>query len=648
MAIDQEFLKVRQQIGNSFLRAFYPIDYRSSQNVLNNIDKLLDRETKGLRTLSSTTSLVSQKLSKALNGITQDMSEMQSELDKLITSSNANDEIMKLRLEQIDNTSSNLLGLLGAGGLLAELLRRKVAASRRRAREEAKRKKAEEAKRKKAEEAKRAKAEEEAKRAKKPVEAESGKGTGEAKPEPKPESKPTTEEGKGKGGSRFGGKAVAGANIFLAAYALYEMWQEIQALDPNMKKGAYRQALLQIIGRTAGQVGLAWIGAFVGAVVAGTLIPGLGAIPGFLVGLASGAAAQYAYGDQVDEIVDQLIDYLYTGDEEEEAAAGDASMTEREAPTPSLTPAAMASIEGGRDTVDVAPPIAGPVPPAPPMEQTVYGPTSWPAPLPPVDMAVPPPADDTKTKARSAAAEAENKVRVTVPIPTSQIALQTPEQISQFMQSMNSGVPYNQTQTGASDTTANVDTSQNLAGDTSTGTGNVKVVEAYGPRRPGRPSQQIRDIAVRAAESVGMSQITFTSGVGDWISPERRKNGQKTTKHSEGIALDVTGFESQAQRVAFMQAARQLGAGGIGAYRDGSVHIDTGPARVWDGAVGVPGLAEGAKVAKPTLALIGEGGEPEYVVPQSKAIKFAHEMISTRPRIRTKKHTHVVVMPILT
>jgi SLT domain-containing protein len=96
-----------------------------------------------------------------------------------------------------------------------------------------------------------------------------------------------------------------------------------------------------------------------------------------------------------------------------------------------------------------------------------------------------------------------------------------------------------------------------------------------------------------------------------------------------------------------MQAARQLGAGGIGAYNNGSVNIDLGPSREWDGAVGVPGLAEGARVSKPTLALIGEGGEPEYVVPQSKAIKFAHEMISAQPRYKTKKHTHYVIVPIL-
>jgi hypothetical protein len=59
-------------------------------------------------------------------------------------------------------------------------------------------------------------------------------------------------------------------------------------------------------------------------------------------------------------------------------------------------------------------------------------------------------------------------------------------------------------------------------------------------------------------------------------------------------------------------------------------------------------LAEGGKVHRPTLALIGEGGEPEYVVPQSKVTAFAHEMMAQKPRTITKKKTHYVVMPIIT
>jgi hypothetical protein len=37
----------------------------------------------------------------------------------------------------------------------------------------------------------------------------------------------------------------------------------------------------------------------------------------------------------------------------------------------------------------------------------------------------------------------------------------------------------------------------------------------------------------------------------------------------------------------------------------------------------IPQFAEGGVVSGPTLAMVGEGGEPEYIVPQSKASGFA-------------------------
>ena len=46
--------------------------------------------------------------------------------------------------------------------------------------------------------------------------------------------------------------------------------------------------------------------------------------------------------------------------------------------------------------------------------------------------------------------------------------------------------------------------------------------------------------------------------------------------------------------------------------------------------VKLPRFAEGGVVTRPTLALVGEGGEPEYIVPQSKADAFAQNWISGR------------------
>jgi len=44
----------------------------------------------------------------------------------------------------------------------------------------------------------------------------------------------------------------------------------------------------------------------------------------------------------------------------------------------------------------------------------------------------------------------------------------------------------------------------------------------------------------------------------------------------------------------------------------------------------IPQYAKGAFVTRPTLAEIGEGGEPEYVVPQSKAMSFANNIVAGR------------------
>ena len=44
----------------------------------------------------------------------------------------------------------------------------------------------------------------------------------------------------------------------------------------------------------------------------------------------------------------------------------------------------------------------------------------------------------------------------------------------------------------------------------------------------------------------------------------------------------------------------------------------------------IPRFADGGMVAGPTLAMVGEGGEPEYIVPQSKATGFANNWLAGR------------------
>lgn len=109
----------------------------------------------------------------------------------------------------------------------------------------------------------------------------------------------------------------------------------------------------------------------------------------------------------------------------------------------------------------------------------------------------------------------------------------------------------------------------------------AKVIESYGPRRPGRPDESIRNTAQQAATATGMEEITFTSGKGNWISASGRRKGQTSTVHSIGKAVDVTGFKSDEQRKQFIREAYRRGAKGVGVYKDGSIHLDFGRDRQW-------------------------------------------------------------------
>lgn len=65
-----------------------------------------------------------------------------------------------------------------------------------------------------------------------------------------------------------------------------------------------------------------------------------------------------------------------------------------------------------------------------------------------------------------------------------------------------------------------------------------------------------------------------------------------------------------------LNAARARGGGGGGGGAEGAA-----AGAYWKG--GFKAFAKGGMVNKPTLGLIGEGGEPEYIIPESKASGFA-------------------------
>jgi hypothetical protein len=159
-------------------------------------------------------------------------------------------------------------------------------------------------------------------------------------------------------------------------------------------------------------------------------------------------------------------------------------------------------------------------------------------------------------------------------------------------------------------------------------TGGARVKESYGPGRPGRPNQGIRDIGQVAASAAGMDDITYTSGKGDWISPKARQNGQTFTYHSTGNALDAIGFESEAQKIAFIENAVASGANGIGVYGDGSVHIDTGKFRSWGQAKNKKyqdAIARGMERRK-------NGDIPGQIMPTKEQVDNAGKSSVPKPR----------------
>ena len=611
--INKELLKLKVRIGNSFLRAFYPIDYRSNQNILRNIDILLDKETLGLRTLSSSTSQLNVKLGRILTGINSDLDKMQKSLDGLENSIQTGDDVLGNRIDQLEKASSSLLDFLAAAGGYEAIRRLREARNK-------------------------------------------GKGKGGGRGGPPPPTRPgdDADRDKKKKGKY---KLPKGLGILGLAWGLWTLWDELQGIDPNTNKDEYKKAVYTVVSKAVASMGLMWVGAFLGAMVGGAIGFGAGAIPGFIAGLIGGAIADYTLGDSVDQLVEEVVNYLYTG--EEEAAASeegppplsDSTMLRREeAPAPELqTPEQQVSEQVSDIQALVAPPIPGPTPPAPPMEQTIAGPVEYPGEVPPVDLQPFAPAADESSRAKAAASEAASKSQIV--INTSAAANTTvAEQLYGGGQEQPQSSPYSP----VSDTKASINTSSDQAGGLTPGenitTGGAKLnFQLAGKNRSGMPDQDILSLVSNAAAAVGMAQITVTSGKGNYISDAGKKKGQKTTVHSTGKAVDVVGFESHEQKVAFAQTARSMGAGGIGAYKDDVIHVDLGATRHWNwGDPKFPAMAEGGKVSKPTLALIGEAGEPEYVVPQSKAIKFAHEMIAARPTYRTKKHTHLLVVPIMT
>lgn len=717
----QELQYVQVKIGNSFLRSFYPADYRVMQQSSGELVKLEVEEYRKLKTTASLTSKLNVKLARTVGLLQKEIVDLLNALD---STQNAvytiGDEMVDA--EALDEAMQRTTGGFDLFNTWRQIARaRRILRSRERKieRQRAKAKKQADAKaasEKAAADAEKARvaAEENLNRAKqaevKPKTAAEAPKVG---PEPLPANKSlvTVADDFAKAPSAatesafkaalkrstdpksvmaalksaknayvafdsaatkvlskiLGSKLVRwGGLALIVAIETWSGWEEYVLVMEAYEKGYISMAMKNTLVRNIIAVhGVTLVAAYVfgelGAIIGaavGAPALGIGAIVGGILGaILLGSAGAMAATYFVEILLENKTFSDYFGDvleafgagEYDEEPASSITVTQPQAqvsPATSITPSAAFAAEPAAQPTQVPQTVAEPVEPPPgveaPARQVLAG--IVPAPInietpglePPVSDA---PADISPNEVRDRIA---NQLGSSQPqaMPSADTDATVTDNNNNFQQTSFS--PEVQMEGGVEG-----------AEIPSESTGNVKVVEAYGPNRPGRPIAKIRNIAVRAAEKVGMSQINFTSGVGNWISPKRRAAGQKSTRHAHGDALDVTGFTSERQAVAFMQTARQLGAGGVGWYNDGSVHIDLGTPREWDRAKGIPGLAEGGKIHPKeggTLALVAEAGEPEYIVPQSKVENFAHEMLAARPssRNKMKKHTHLMIVPIYT
>lgn len=84
----------------------------------------------------------------------------------------------------------------------------------------------------------------------------------------------------------------------------------------------------------------------------------------------------------------------------------------------------------------------------------------------------------------------------------------------------------------------------------------------------------------KEVQSAFGKKLLITSGFRD---PERnaRAEGAVGSKHLTGEAVDVMFRGNEQETIQLIKAASAKGIGGIGVYRPGFVHLDTGPKRVW-------------------------------------------------------------------
>lgn len=118
----------------------------------------------------------------------------------------------------------------------------------------------------------------------------------------------------------FDMKGLAGkaAGPLTYIYQIWDGYSQIKSLPTDMPKNAYTAEVSKIISKLVADIGIVWVGTILGGIIAG-MFTGPGAAVGAVAGGVSAMAAQYALGDSTHEIVDKVVDALYTDETNDSA-----------------------------------------------------------------------------------------------------------------------------------------------------------------------------------------------------------------------------------------------------------------------------------------------------------------------------------------
>lgn len=107
--------------------------------------------------------------------------------------------------------------------------------------------------------------------------------------------------------------ALSGAGKLMGYIAVitvaFEMIDRIKALDP--KDPEYYSKARNEVAALVARFGVSTVAAVLGGIAGTAVFPGLGSIVGFASGLAAGLYVDYAFGDDVETITKQLLDYIF-------------------------------------------------------------------------------------------------------------------------------------------------------------------------------------------------------------------------------------------------------------------------------------------------------------------------------------------------